>query len=493
MFEKSTPEAVGISSADILDLIKMLDEYRFNIHSIIMARGDKVVAECYYKPFSESFIHRMYSVSKTFVAVATGLAITEGIISYDDIISDYFPEFKDEADELQSECTVCDMLKMSSNIGEGMHWWGKFKSRVEAYYTLKSKKIPGTLYFYDSIGSFLLGCIIEKKTGKCFLEYLKEKVLFDIGFSKESFVLKEPGGFSVGDSGVMCTARDLALFARFIMKKGEWKGKQYIDRAFMENMIKKQAHNDLMGSFNLYNSRGYGYLTWITGEDTFSLIGMGDQLAICDTKKDFMLVITADNQAERTGRHIIFHEVIRHFIPRISDCPLKEDKEAYEKLSDYLNSRSLTHQYGKGNSPCGKEVNGVKYKALENSLGITGFKLDFSEDEGVLLIETKEKALKLPFGIFKNIPCSFSFGERARKDMMGIYEEGKYDCMVSAAWAEENIFVIKAQVTDTYFGCLNVYISFKGDRATLKFIKSGQYVFDGIDGYINAVKYKEEV
>ena len=65
--------------------------------------------------------------------------------------------------------------------------------------------------------------------------------------------------------------------------------------------------------------------------------------------------------------------------------------------------------------------------------------------------------------------------------------------MVSAAWAEENIFVIKAQVTDTYFGCLNVYISFKGDRATLKFIKSGQYVFDGIDGYINAVKYKEEV
>ncbi|MBE7019937.1 MAG: serine hydrolase [Ruminococcaceae bacterium] len=488
MFQKLTPEATGISSEAILDLIKMFDQYRFNIHSIIMTKGDKIVTECYYKPFSKDFIHRMYSVSKTFVAVAVGLAITEGIISYEDVISDYFPEFQCENDELQRECTVLDMLKMSSNIGEGMQWWGRFESRVEAYYTLKSKKIPGTLYFYDSIGSFLLGCIIEKKTGKCFLEYLKEKVLSDIGFSKESYVLKEPGGYSVGDSGVMCTARDLALFARFIMKKGEWNGKQYIDREFMENMIVKQAHNDLMGSFDLYNSRGYGYLTWITGKDSFALIGMGDQLAICDLKKDFSLVITADNQAERTGRHIIFHEVMRHFIPEISDEPLREDKEAYEKLSEYLNSRTLTCQYGEKTSPFEKSVNGVKYQCFNNSLDISGFKLTLSEKEGELELEIKGKILKLPFGILKNKSCSFSFGQRAKKDMMGIYEDGEYDCQVSGAWVEKNIFVIKAQVTDTYFGCLNVYISFKDNRATIKLVKSGQYVFDGMEGYINSVK-----
>ena len=47
-----------------------------------------------YKPFDEKFLHRMYSVSKSFVAIAVGVAVTEGLISLDDVICDYFPEFK---------------------------------------------------------------------------------------------------------------------------------------------------------------------------------------------------------------------------------------------------------------------------------------------------------------------------------------------------------------------------------------------------------------
>lgn len=484
MFEKTTPEQVGISSKDVLEFIKTLEDCRFNIHSILMAKGDKIFSECYYKPFNPGFVHRMYSVSKTFVAVATGLAITEGIMSLDDVIVDYFPEFRNEnTDVLYDECTVRDMLSMQSNIGSGMQWWGRFKSRVEAYYSKKSDKISKTLYFYDSIGSFLLGCIIEKLTGKDFLEYLKEKVLYDIGFSKESFTLREPGGFTVGDSGVMCTTRDLALFARFMMKKGEWNQKQYIDREFMENAITKQTTNDLLGTFNSYNTKGYGYLTWITGDNSFSLVGMGDQLAVCDMNNDFLFVITSDNQADRAGRHVLFHELYRHFIPKIQKEPLCECEEDYKKLEEYLNSRKLICQYGEAKTSYTDKIKKVKFVADKNSLGISYFKLDLSGSEGVLELGM-DKVIKLPFGIGENKEIRFSFGERARADMMGIYEEGEYACAASGAWVEENTFAIKNQVTDTYFGCLNVYISFKDNRATLCLKKSGQYVFDGFEGYV---------
>ena len=485
MFKKATPESVGISSESVLKFIAMLDDCRMHTHSIMMLRGDTVFAECYYKPFHKDFLHRMYSVSKSFVDIAVGMAVTEGILKLDDVIIDDFPEFKNSVnDELYNECTVLDMLTMQSNIGTGVAWWGRFQSRVEAYYSQKTSKIPGTIYHYDSIGSFLLGCMIEKRTGKTFLDYLKEKVLLEIGFSKESYVLKEPGGFSVGDSGVMCTMRDLALFSRFIMKKGEWNGKQYIDRNFMENAVMKQVCNDLAGTFDSYNTRGYGYLIWKTHNDGFSLVGMGDQLAICDLKRDLLFVINSDNQADKGARHVIYHEFYRHFLSEVQDHPLPENAEAYRNLEAYLAGRELISQHGETTSEIAASVSGVRYIARENPLGISEFVLHLTDQEGALVLTRGDKTHTLEFDLCHNKLTKFSFGERAVADRMGKTEPGMYDCAVSAAWVDENTFSILAHVIDTYFGCLNVHISFKDSRATLLMRRSGQYVFEGIDGFV---------
>lgn len=482
MFEKVTPESVGISSEKVLDFIKTLDDLKLHTHSIIMTKGDKIFAESYYKPFNKNFLHRMYSVSKSFVAMAIGMAKTEGLLTLDDVIVDYFPEFKNEnIDEFHHKCTIRDMLSMQSNIGEYIDWWGKYKSRIEAYYSLKTSKVPGTLYFYDSIGSFLLGCIIEKLTKKTFLEYLKEKVLLDIGFSKESYVLTEPGGFSVGDSGVMCTTEDLLIFARFIMKKGEWNEKQYIDRDFMEDAITFQTTNNLDGMSSHYDNSGYGYLIWKTHPNGFSLIGMGDQLAICDIKRDIAFIITSDNQGDPSAKHIIYHEYYKHFLPFSKENPLPENPVAYKALMEYTNKNILVYQHGQKTSSFSKKVDGVKYIMKNNSLGISYFKLDLKEN--LLEFEKEGKILKLEFSFGENKFCEFSLGDRAVKDKMGLREEGKYSCAVSATWLEENLIKIMVQVIDTYLGGLYISISFKDNYATFSMKNSGQYVFNNADGF----------
>jgi len=493
MFEKISPEEAGVSSERVLSFLKMLDFYRFRTHSVMMLKGDSVFAEVYYKPFNENFLHRMYSVSKSFVSIAIGLAVTEGLVSLDDIIIDYLPEFKNEnCDFFHDRCTIGDMLKMKSNIGGNVNWWGNFKSRIDAYYTLKTSKVPSTIYFYDSIGSFLLGCIIEKLTGKHFLEYLKEKVLIPIGFSKESFTLLEPGGFSVGDSAVMCTARDLSIFARFIMKKGRWEGKQYIDKSFMEEAISKQSTNSIFSGFNSYDARGYGYLIWKTHESGFSLMGLGDQLAICDTEKDFCFVMTADNQHSNASRHIIFHELLNSFIPSIKDKPLPENPAALKQLEEYISSRELLCQQGDADKEISEKINGKTFQAMENNLKIENFTLNLSEDSGSLIFVMNGKNQKINFGILKNKFENFSFGSRTAYGKMGEYVEGEYSCANSGAWADDNTFTICIQVIDQYFGCMQISISFKDNFATLFFARSGQYVFEGIEGYVIG-KIKEEI
>ena len=485
LFNYTSPEAVGIASADVFDFIDALDSHRMHTHSIVMARGENIFAECYYKPFNKDFLHRMYSVSKSFVAVAVGVAVTEGLFSLDDPIIDYFPEFRSEnADEYTDVCTVRDMLMMRSNIGSGINWWGKFNSRIEAYYTQKTNKIPGTLFFYDSIGSFLLGCIIEKLTGKNFLEYLKEKVLLELGFSKESYVLREPGGYAIGDSGVMCTTRDLLIFARLIMRGGEWGGKQYVDRAFMEDAIKKQVHNDYIGGYDLYGTGGYGYLIWKTHPDGFSLIGMGDQLAICDMKRDVAFIITSDNQVDKASRHIIFHEFYRHFLPKFKNTPIRENEVDKKRLAKSLDEKELVSLAGESTSPITKEVLGVRYVKKKGELDVSAFTLY----EDALIIERGGASYRLEYSLLKNKETEFSFGTRARADMMGIFEEGKYKVNSSGAWVSPDTFGILAQVTDTYFGAMTVNIAFKNDMASIVIQRSGQYVLTDIGGFMIAEK-----
>ena len=58
-FENVTPESVGISSERVLDFIRMLDEYHMQTHSILMAKGNRIFAECYYAPIQKDFQHRM--------------------------------------------------------------------------------------------------------------------------------------------------------------------------------------------------------------------------------------------------------------------------------------------------------------------------------------------------------------------------------------------------------------------------------------------------
>ncbi len=330
------------------------------------------------------------------------MAVTEKLVNLDDVIIDYFPEFKSEnVDKYYEKCTIKDMLTMRSNVGTGVFWWGKFSSRIEAYYSQKTDKIAGGLYAYGSIGSFLL----------------------EIGFSKESYVLYEPGGYAVGDSGVMCTTRDLFLFARFIMKGGNWKGKQYIDKSFMQEAINFQSSNNYIGDYDLYNSRGYGYLIWKTHKDGFSLVGMGDQLVICDMKNDLTFIITSDNQGEKALRHVIYHEFYKYFLPNVKDKALLRDEKSYQKLLRYLNSRKLVTQEGKSSSSLADAIYEKECLKEKGELDIEAFCLTKKH----LRLKRFGKWHTLEYGVLENKQTKFSFGERARADMMGIYEDGLYD------------------------------------------------------------------
>jgi len=491
-FKEASPESVGISSKRVLDFIKTLDSYGFCTHDMIMSRGDKIFAEMYYAPFHKDYKHRMYSVSKSFVSIALGTAMEEGLVSLDDKLTDYFEEYvTDQTPTLIKETTIKDMLVMETSISEGIDWFSTVKDdRCKLYFETNPTKVNGTLFHYDSPASFMLGAIVEKVTGKPFLEYLKEKALCEIGFSKDAYSLKAPGGYSWGDSAVMCTARDLLIFARFVMNKGEWLGKKYMKSSFIEDAVKRQVCNNLNGHMGGYGGYGYGYQIWKAPRDGFAFVGMGDQFAICDTETDFIFIINSDNQGNNATRPILYHELYKSIIPNLGE-PMPEDESSLAELKKYMANAKLFALEEERDNPFIKDINDKTYILDENPMNIEYIKLSFEEKKGTLCYKNKQGEKELVFGIGYN---EFGkFPEEGYSDEVGtVFAPGNfYECAASADWAEDKKLRIKVQIIDKYFGNGLFVLSFKDDRVTLSMISTAEAFMLEYRGIATGIKIKQ--
>ena len=172
------PEEEGLSSNCILKFIERLKDRKVNLHSFLIARNGNILTEAYYKPFDEQFMHRLYSSSKTYVAMAVGLLIGEGKLRLDDKLLDYFPEYADGTqDEWLKNCTVEDALKMSVPMRTDTYFNLDYKEWAWTFFhhptRSQSLKPAGTVFDYNTSGSFILDVLVERITQKPFLVRLR--------------------------------------------------------------------------------------------------------------------------------------------------------------------------------------------------------------------------------------------------------------------------------------------------------------------------------
>ena len=66
-FDRALPEEVCIPSSAIKELLLYLDKKEVPMHALLIMRRDKLVFEKYYSPYSADTLHRMFSISKTWL------------------------------------------------------------------------------------------------------------------------------------------------------------------------------------------------------------------------------------------------------------------------------------------------------------------------------------------------------------------------------------------------------------------------------------------
>ena len=110
-----SPESAGIPSQAILNFLQRIDAERICMHGFLLMRHNRIAAEGYWAPWTAERRHRIYSVSKSLVALAVGMMIDEGQLTLDDRVAEYFPDkLPEELHPWLAASTVRDLLTMAT-------------------------------------------------------------------------------------------------------------------------------------------------------------------------------------------------------------------------------------------------------------------------------------------------------------------------------------------------------------------------------------------
>ena len=212
------------------------------IHSFMLVRHSHVVAEGWWSPYGPDIPHKMFSLSKSFTSTAVGLAIAEGKLSLDDPVLSFFPDdAPTNPGPYLKAMRVCDLLIMSSGqnlntvtrLGDVMRNSAISGEKItKAFLAAPVECKPGTLFIYNTPGSYMLSAIVQKVTGETVFDYLRPRLFDPLGIKNPTWDAS-PQGITFGGVGLNIRTEDIARFGLLYLQKGEWNGKQLLPASWV--------------------------------------------------------------------------------------------------------------------------------------------------------------------------------------------------------------------------------------------------------------------
>ena len=194
---RSTPAQQGLSTLAVnqfVDSLMALPETE--VHHVMVLRHGHVVAEVHPAPFRDQDAHTLYSASKTFVALAVGLAISDNRLRLNDrvaaIMHDQLP---DTVSAALAQMTIDNLLTMSSGIKPDWTMRNNVDNWLRTWLAYPVGE-PGQHLFYDSMSTYMLSAIVQRVMGKTVLQLLDERL-----FTPRSTGNSAPRASTLADGG----------------------------------------------------------------------------------------------------------------------------------------------------------------------------------------------------------------------------------------------------------------------------------------------------
>lgn len=349
-FERSTPEECGISSRDILELLKAYTtgDMEEETHSFLLLRHGKLLASGVFSPFSLKEENTIFSCSKMFVGTAAGFAMAEGLFGLDDTVASLLPEYLPKSpDERALRIRVRHLLTMTvGQSAEVVHEGGNRpqgddeSTWAEEFFLRKCEREPGEAFGYDSFATYMLSFLIKKLSGVDFLEYLRPRLFEPLGLPTPPCI-RDKNGIPIGWTGLRITLGMLARIGQLYLEDGKYKGKQILPPGFVA--LATQKHIDTDNATGPDWSSGYCFQFWRGQHDSYRFCGALGQMCVILPQYDMVFGVFSGFQNPKIHKELEkFYDIL---LSKVQNAPLPPDEEGNRMLEEYCRRMAIREEY----------------------------------------------------------------------------------------------------------------------------------------------------
>lgn len=478
-----TPQSVGVSAKVVNDFFKYAKEKGLDYHSLMVIRNGKVAVEWFNAPFDKETTHSMYSVSKSFTSTAIGFAVCEGLISLENKVLDFFPEYTPKhPDDRFEKLTVHNLLRMSSGkqpsflSDKGKVDW--IEDFIDSPWVFE----PGEKFLYINENIYMLSAIINRATGMTMREYLRPRLFEPLGIDVP-FWETDGNGIEAGGWGVYLKTEDLAKFMLCYLKDGKYKGEQVIPKEWVRLATSKQIDNsnNRPGTDASY---GYGYCFWLDHLGGFRADGMFSQFGVAFPEYNAVVVVNSSITVEQDGLDGIFKHFPKAFQEADESTPLNLTVPVPPVLSEHpVKEQEIQDRYIK-----------FRKKLL---LNLVGFQVSVLPLAVTYMMTDKAGNIDMVKFDFNGEECTFrwSEGDEHNKIILGMDGHYRYSTMTlgqisfkvcsNASWIDDETLLVSIRPIQTV-GKRNLLFSFRTHDKVVMTPSSTPYVGDilsTLDGF----------
>ena len=277
----------------------------------------------------------LFSASKTWTAMAVGIAEGEGLLSVEDTVADIF------RDELPEDCAegfekirLRHLLTMST--GHGVDPSSRAREKYQDPLSLPEGKTVADFWFedfcreplahdpeegyflYNNAATYMLSRAVTKKTGLSVRDYLMPRVFTPLGIEDPVWDA-DSAGVSLGATGLHLNVEELSRGGQVLLNGGKINGVQVIPEAYVKDMAKYHVNNDNKdnGNRDPEANCGYGYQMWLCCyPGAYRMDGFGAKYCIQIPDVDAVVAVTS-HETQHGGD--ILRAVWEEIVPKLQE------------------------------------------------------------------------------------------------------------------------------------------------------------------------------
>ncbi|MFV0358390.1 serine hydrolase domain-containing protein [Tropicimonas sp.] len=262
------------------------------LHALIVRQdGQTRIAEAF-RGWSLEQPANVKSVSKTIVALLTGIAIDKGILTGPDqrilpLLG--HPATGDQRDAL----TIGNLLSMQAGLestsGPNYGAWVSSGDWVEYVLSRPADSPPGGRFIYSTGGWHVLGAALARSSGES-LHALAQGWLGDPLDIRIPPWITDPQGRFLGGNDMAISPLDLARIGDMVLNRGQIDGRRVVGEGWLDTSFRPRTRSPFSG-----DAYGYGwFLTRFGGTQAVYARGYGGQMLVVVPDRRLTITILSD-------------------------------------------------------------------------------------------------------------------------------------------------------------------------------------------------------